>query len=71
VILIDSGSTHNFLYPSVVKKTQLPILSYNRIQVRVANGDSIQSEVQCSGVSLKVQGGNSNYRILHSNVRRL
>jgi hypothetical protein len=56
VILIDSGSTHNFLDPSVVKKTQLPIMSYNRIQVRVANGDSIQSEGQCSGVSLKVQG---------------
>jgi hypothetical protein len=56
VILIDSGNTHNFLDPSVVKKIQLPILSYNRIQVKVANGDTIQSEGQCSDVSLKVQG---------------
>jgi len=56
VILIDSGSTHNFLDPSIVKKTQLSILSHTRITVKVANGDTIQSEGQCSDVSLKVQG---------------
>ncbi|XP_062173762.1 uncharacterized protein LOC133879249 [Alnus glutinosa] len=56
VILIDSGSTHNFLDPSIIKKTQLSIMSHTRITIKVANGDTIQSEGQCSDVSLKVQG---------------
>lgn len=30
VVLIDSGNTHNFLDPSLVKKAQLQIISYNK-----------------------------------------
>jgi hypothetical protein len=56
VILINLGSTHDLLDPLVVKEIDLQIISYNKIQVKVANGDTIQSEGKCNVVSLKGQG---------------
>jgi hypothetical protein len=56
VILIDSGSTHNFIDTSVVNKGSLGLILPHHLQVRVANGATILSEGRCKSVSLRVQG---------------
>jgi uncharacterized membrane protein len=43
VILIDSGSTHNFLDSSIVKKSRLLPNKTCQIRVKVANGDEVLS----------------------------
>ncbi|KAF8411843.1 hypothetical protein HHK36_004402 [Tetracentron sinense] len=47
VVLVDSGSTHNFLDPSIALKARLPVCSGGRLQVMVANCDSLASEGRC------------------------
>lgn len=42
-ILIDSGSTHNFLDPSLLSKVHLQVAAIPCLTVKIANGDSIQS----------------------------
>jgi hypothetical protein len=56
VILIDSGSTHNFIDPAVAKKARLPCITTTLIQVKVANGAQLNSEGRCNAVTLKMQG---------------
>lgn len=58
VILVDSGSTHNFLDPAIVLKAKLPKLSSEVIGVKVANGQLMTSEGKCPAMSMKVQGNN-------------
>lgn len=55
-ILIDMGSTHNFLDPTVLKKVKLPFNLTKNVRVRVASGEIIPSEGKCMGVKLKIQG---------------
>jgi hypothetical protein len=55
VILIDSGSTHNFLDSSIMQHSQLPLVKENQIRVQIANGDHIVSEGKCVGVQVEVQ----------------
>lgn len=56
VIVVDTGSTHNFLDPSVAKKNNLPVTQYNRLRVRVANGDTMLADGGCEKVAVKMQG---------------
>lgn len=56
VILVDTGSTHNFLDPLIAKKAGLKIGNDQLIEVRVANGDRMSSEGMEEGLDLKVQG---------------
>lgn len=58
VILVDSGSTHNFLDPSVVSKNKLPINGAGRLMVWVANGEILQSMGNCNSVLTKIQSTN-------------
>ncbi|GAB2288305.1 hypothetical protein Dimus_037987 [Dionaea muscipula] len=55
VILIDSGSTHNFL--SIHVATQHKIIPNRREKfgVLVANGDKLDCQGSCKGVQLKLQ----------------
>lgn len=55
VILIDSGSTHNFLDSSIVKKTQLLLNQESIIKVQLANGEQLLSESKCAGVRVEMQ----------------
>jgi hypothetical protein len=55
-ILVDSGSTHNFLYPSLLSKIRLTVQPTPQLHVKIADGSSIQSCGQVLFVSLKVQG---------------
>lgn len=43
VILINSGSTHNFIDPSVVQKARIVMDTSQRVTVKVANGQVITS----------------------------
>ncbi|XP_041016309.1 uncharacterized protein LOC121258846 [Juglans microcarpa x Juglans regia] len=54
-ILIDSGSTHNFLDPSILPKLSLHVLIDDKIKVKIANGDQVQSEGRLKSVPLVVQ----------------
>jgi hypothetical protein len=56
VILVDSGSTHNFLDPATVSKARSPKLISKVIGVKVANGQLMSSEGKCPVVSIRVQG---------------
>jgi hypothetical protein len=55
-ILIDLGSTHNFLDPTILAKVNLPVLSTPMLQVKIANGDTIQCFGPVTVTFLKVQG---------------
>ncbi|XP_035551117.1 uncharacterized protein LOC118349692 [Juglans regia] len=54
-ILVDSGSTHNFLDPLVVEATKLRVMEDGALQVKVADGTSIVSQGKCEEM-IKVQG---------------
>jgi hypothetical protein len=58
VILIDSGSTHNFLDSSIAESTQLLLSKETRLRVQIANGEPLLSEGKCSGVRVEVQNFN-------------
>jgi hypothetical protein len=55
-ILVDSGSTHNFLDPAFLHKVQLPLTSTPFLRVKIADGTTVQSLRKVSSVTLKVQG---------------
>lgn len=38
VILVDTGSTYNFVYPSMIKGAQLPYNNQELLRVKVVNG---------------------------------
>lgn len=56
VILIDSGSTHNFLDEALWKLLKLPISTHDCFEVRVANGDVLSTKGACNEVQIKLQG---------------
>lgn len=49
-ILIDIGSTHNFLDPAVLDKMKLPINLAEKVRVKVASGEVLPSEEKFKGV---------------------
>ncbi len=51
-ILLDNGSTHNFIDPCVVSKLRLPVIKDNHFQVTVANGTKLNCDGVCLGLSL-------------------
>lgn len=58
VILVDRGSKQNFLDPSMVQKNNLTVTKYNRLRLRVANGDTMMAGGGCEGVIVMMQGKN-------------
>uniref|UniRef100_A0A6N2N061 H15 domain-containing protein n=1 Tax=Salix viminalis TaxID=40686 RepID=A0A6N2N061_SALVM len=56
VILVDTGSTHNFVDPSVIKRAQLPYNNQELLRVKVANGQTESSEGSIAAVALLMQG---------------
>jgi len=51
VILLDSGSTYNFLDPAALRQAHLPIDVGVTLKVRVAYGATVESEGLCQSVS--------------------
>ncbi|RVW69141.1 Retrovirus-related Pol polyprotein from transposon 17.6 [Vitis vinifera] len=56
VILVDTGSTHNFMDPSVIQRAHLPSNPTEGLSVKVANGQAVRSEGSCAAVPLHMQG---------------
>ena len=56
VVLIDAGSTHNFLDTSIWMLLKLAIAVEDSFEVKVANGALVQTKGACHTVQLKFQG---------------
>ncbi|GMY23925.1 hypothetical protein FCV25MIE_19166 [Fagus crenata] len=53
-ILLDSGSSHNFVSESLARKVQLHPVKGPRIRVMVASGEKLASKGKCVGVAVKL-----------------
>ena len=56
VILIESGSTHNFLDKALWKLLKLPISTQDCFEVKVANGDVLGTKGACMKFKLGYKG---------------
>jgi hypothetical protein len=56
VVLLDTGSTHNFMDGTLAKTLKLPIDVESNFGVRVANGQVIRTLGECKEVKFKMQG---------------
>ncbi|XP_052203138.1 uncharacterized protein LOC127808607 [Diospyros lotus] len=54
-LLINNGSTHNFISTKVAHKLQIPTTIIEPFEVRVASGERLAGTQQCKAVSLKIQ----------------
>lgn len=55
-ILVDTGSTHNFVHPSVAEKIQLPLMAIRPFRVYVGNGQSLLCSNMSAKTDLSIQG---------------
>ncbi|XP_057786354.1 uncharacterized protein LOC131003815 [Salvia miltiorrhiza] len=55
-ILVDTGSTHNFVHPRVAEKVELPLKEIRSFRVYVGNGESLVCSNMASKVELRIQG---------------
>jgi hypothetical protein len=56
IVLIDGGSTHNFLDQSVVLRLGLPVTRDKKFRVMVANHEKIECSGRCLGLTMIIQG---------------
>ena len=56
VILIDSGSTHNFVDTLLFSQLHIPMDTSQVLEVKVANGEVLRTQGLCEAVSLCLQG---------------
>ena len=56
VILVDSGSTHNFIDLAVIYVHRIPMDKSQILEVKVANGDIIKTQGLCKDVPVCLQG---------------
>nr|GMC89167.1 Transposon Ty3-G Gag-Pol polyprotein [Ipomoea batatas] len=55
-VLIDGGSTHNFIQPAVAEQLHLQVKSIPPFRVYIGNGDSLRCTVNCEQVPLYLNG---------------
>ena len=56
MVLIDGGSTHNFIKSTIANKLSLLIVCISAFQVFVGNGASIECTAKCVGLPIVIQG---------------
>ncbi|KAH9763048.1 hypothetical protein KPL70_001041 [Citrus sinensis] len=56
MVLIDSGSTHNFLSERVARLIRLPVIPTKSFAVRVANGERLTCQGRFEEVQVNLQG---------------
>lgn len=56
IILIDGGSTHNFMHERLVRSLGLKAQLTHPLQVVVGNGNELACHQLCSGVMINIQG---------------
>jgi hypothetical protein len=54
IILVDSGSTHNFIHHCISQETNFYIRAVNNFQIMIANGSSIKCGGHCENVCLQI-----------------
>jgi hypothetical protein len=54
IILIDSGSTHNFIHRCISQETHCYIHAVNNFQIMIANGGSMKCGGHCENVCLQI-----------------
>ncbi|VFQ71975.1 unnamed protein product, partial [Cuscuta campestris] len=54
-VLVDGGSTHNFVHPKTAEKLRLALTDIDPFRVYVGNGDSLICRSRCNQVSMRVQ----------------
>ena len=52
MILIDSGSTHNFIDAALVSQLHIHVDTSQILEVKVANGDVIKTQGVCKAVPI-------------------
>ncbi|VFQ76597.1 unnamed protein product [Cuscuta campestris] len=55
-VLLDSGSTHNFIHPGVAECLSLVLHPVSPFRVYVGNGDSLRCSYNCPRTPLSLQG---------------
>ncbi|GJS28360.1 reverse transcriptase [Tanacetum coccineum] len=55
-ILIDNGSTHNFVQPGVVERMHLPITCTKPFKVYIGSGETLLCENMYAQVTIDIQG---------------
>ena len=56
IVLIDSGSTHNFISERIANILQLPVQPTKPFNVKIANGRSLTCQGRFKDVPIRVQG---------------
>jgi hypothetical protein len=54
IILVDSGSTHNFIHRHISQETHCYIYALNNFQIMIANGGSMKCGGHCENVHLQI-----------------
>jgi hypothetical protein len=54
IILVDSGSTHNFIHRHIAQETHCYIHAVNNFQIMIANGGSMKCGGRCENVCLQI-----------------
>jgi hypothetical protein len=54
IILVDSGSTHNFIHRHIAQETHCYIHAVNNFQIMIANGGSMKCGGRCENVHLQI-----------------
>jgi hypothetical protein len=54
IILVDSGSTHNFIHCCIAQETHCYIHAVNNFQIMIANGGSMKCGGHCENVCLQI-----------------
>ncbi|CAH9078190.1 unnamed protein product [Cuscuta epithymum] len=54
-ILIDCGSTHNFVSQKLITEMQLPFQQLGEFQVELGNGERVRNNGRCEKLQIKVQ----------------
>jgi hypothetical protein len=54
IILVDSGSTHNFIHCHIAQETHCYIHAVNNFQIMIANGGSMKCGGRCENVCLQI-----------------
>lgn len=56
MVLVDSGSSHNFISGKVARHLHLPITSTNEFNVRIADRGQLCCQEKHEAVTLEIQG---------------
>jgi hypothetical protein len=54
IILVDSGSTHNFIHRHISQEFNCYICAINNFQIMIANGGSMKCGGRCENVRLQI-----------------